>query len=272
MLNIIIFSKDRAAQLDLLLRSLKSSFKEIDSVKINVLYNSSNESFYNSYLQLAEHKENINSTQFISDNLYGSFKESLLKILNLKNELTMFLVDDIIFKSEWSLNDHEIQFVKNNNEIIAHSLRLWNGIDHCYATNKPNSIPKFVKKCIWNWTTADGDWNYPMSVDGNIYRTNFIFEKINQINFKNPNQLEAGLAATADHTKQYMSCYVEQSKLLNIPANIVQTVYSNRHGNILSAEELNNNFVVGKRLSYEHIKNYSNNTVHVELPLKWIGE
>jgi len=272
MLNIIIFSKDRAAQLDLLLRSFKSSLRESDSLKINVCYNFSNELFQKSYLQLSSQQENMNSVEFISDNLYGSFKQSLIKSLNINNKLTMFLVDDIVFKSEWSLNDNEIQFVKNNNEIIAHSLRLWNGIDHCYATNNPNSIPKFVKGCIWNWTAAAGDWNYPMSVDGNIYRTDFIFEKINQINFKNPNQLEAGLAATADRTKQYMSCYAKGSKLLNIPANIVQDVYANRHGNILSAEELNNNFLSGKRLSYEHIINYSNNTVHVELPLKWIGE
>lgn len=271
-MNIIIFSKDRAAQLDLLLRSLKYNFKEFDSCKIHVLYDSSEEDFYKGYLLLSEDKNLCVNVEFVSDKLYGTFRESLLKILNLKNELSMFLVDDIIFKSSFSLSDKEIEFVKNNEQIIAHSLRLWNGINHCYATNKPNSIPAFVKRYIWNWTSAEGDWGYPMSVDGNIYRTKFIFDKIKEINFRNPNQLEANLAATADRTKQYMSCYVEESKLLNVPANIVQTTFSNRHGNIIDVKELNNNFLSGKKLSFEHILNCSNNTVHVELPFKWIGE
>jgi len=272
MINIIIFSKDRAAQLDLLLRSLRHCFKEYKTCKIHVLYDASEDDYYKGYLRLLENKDLCKNTEFISDKLYGSFRESLLKILNLKNELTMFLVDDIIFKSSFSLSDPEITFVKNNEEIIAHSLRLWNGINHCYATNKPNSIPTFVKKCIWNWVSSEGDWGYPMSVDGNIYRTKFISEKINKINFKNPNQLEANLAATADRTKQYMSCYVQESKLLNIPANIVQTTFSNRHGNIIDVKELNNKFLSGNELSFQHMLNYTNNTVHVEIPFKWIGE
>lgn len=272
MFNIIIFSKDRAAQLDLLLRSLKLNLKEFKDCRLSILYNYSSDEYLQAYKQIENNNELGISINFIPDNLHGSFKESLLRTIDLKNQLTMFLVDDIIFKTSFSLEDREIQFVKNNQEIIAHSLRLWKGIDYCYATNNPNSIPKFVKGCIWNWTNAEGDWNYPMSVDGNIYRTNFIFEKINQINFKNPNQLEAGLSATVDRNKLYLSCYVEESKLLNIPANIVQQTYANRHGNIISVKELNDSFLNNKRLSYEHVLNYQNNTVHVEIPLKWIGD
>ena len=80
-MNIIIFSKDRAAQLDLLLRSLKSSFKESDSCKIHVLYDSSGEDFYKGYLLLSEDKILCANVEFISDKLHGSFRESLLKIL-----------------------------------------------------------------------------------------------------------------------------------------------------------------------------------------------
>lgn len=272
MLNIIIFSKDRAAQLDLLIRSLKLNFKEFNNSNITVLYNFSNNEYLKSYKIIENNNEFEIPIKFVPDNFYGSFKESLMKIIDSNNELTMFLVDDIIFKAPFSLNDKEIEYVKNNQEIIAHSLRLWKGIDHCYATNSPNSIPKFVKGCIWNWTNAEGDWNYPMSVDGNIYRTNFIFDKINNINFKNPNQLEAGLSATAERSKSYLSCYVDESKLLNIPANIVQQTYANRHGNIVSVEELNDCFLNSQRLSYQHVLNYQNNTVHVEIPLKWIGD
>jgi hypothetical protein len=52
----------------------------------------------------------------------------------------------------------------------------------------------------------------------------------------------------------------------------VQQTYANRHGNIISVKELNDSFLNNKRLSYEHVLNYQNNTVHVEIPLKWIGD
>ena len=147
MINIIIFSKDRAAQLDLLLRSLKSNLREFKDCSLSILYNYSSEEYLEAYKQIENSNDLGVSINFIPDNFHGSFKDSLLRTIDLKNQLTMFLVDDIIFKAPFSLDDKEIQFVKNNQEIIAHSLRLWKGIDYCYATNNPNSIPKFVKGC-----------------------------------------------------------------------------------------------------------------------------
>ena len=51
-MNIIIFSKDRACQLDLFLRSLKKYFKEFEELNFNILYTYSNDKFKIGYDKL----------------------------------------------------------------------------------------------------------------------------------------------------------------------------------------------------------------------------
>lgn len=266
MINIIIFSKDRAAQLDLLLQSLKENFQEYSMAKISVLYAASSSEYELGYEKL---KETFINVLFFDDLNFGSFKQTLLKSIDQNINLTMFLVDDIVFKDTFSLYDKEVELVLNNENIIATSLRLWKGVEYCYAQDKPSRVPNFVKRNIWDWTMASGDWGYPMSVDGNIYRTKFICEKIEQIEFANPNQLEAGLANNSDRGKAYMSCYVDGSKLFNIPANIVQKTYTNRHGNIATVIELNKKYLDGYHIDFKHWSKYENNMVHMELEYKW---
>lgn len=264
-LNIIVFSRNRAMQLDLLLTSLKRTFKEYKETQINVLYDFTDTEFYESYEILKEQcDENI---KFITDNEFGSFKQTVLNTLDPKKDLTMFLCDDIVFTNDWSVSDKEIQILEKNNSIIATSLRLWEGIDFCYAARLSSPAPK-LENGIWNWTTSVGDWGYPMSVDGNIYKTEFILSKINEVAFKTPNELEAVLAITADRSKPNYCCYVTEPKLFNIPANIVQTTFQNKHGNIKTANQLNYLFLNGKRLDDNFYYGKKFNTVHVELELK----
>ena len=49
MINIVIFSKDRACQLELFLRSMKNFFFEWSLCKVSILYTYSNDSFKKGY-------------------------------------------------------------------------------------------------------------------------------------------------------------------------------------------------------------------------------
>lgn len=265
-INIIVYSCNRAAQLDLLLRSLKHYFKEYSEANISVVYAYTNHDYEKAYNIVRN--ENLDVI-FLTDVKFGSLKETTKHVLKKENNLTMFLVDDIVFKDYFSLSDQEIKLVVSNEELMATSLRLWKGINYCYATNSSSPVPNFVKGNVWNWAFASGDWGYPMSIDGNIYRTSFMHEQIMNIDFANPNKLEEQLAAKPDRKKTYMSCYVNSSKLFNIPANIVQKTFPNRHGNIISVEELNNKYLNGYRIQYIDWFKYQNNTVHIELEYKW---
>jgi hypothetical protein len=265
-INIVVFSRNRASQLDLLLKSLKTTFKEFNNSIVNVIYDFTNMEFYEGYEILK--KETFENVKFYTDKEFGSFKQTLFNVLDSEKYFTMFLCDDIIFSNNWSISDKEIQILKHNQKIIATSLRLWEGIDFCYSINQKTPPPSFDGDNVWSWIGLNGDWGYPMSVDGNVFRTEDIMTKIAAVMFSTPNELEAVLAATADQNYPLYVCYRHEPKLFNIPANIVQTKFMNRHANIKTADNLNYLFLDGKRLDEKFYFGKKFNTVHVELDLK----
>lgn len=266
-INIIVFSKDRACQLDLHLRSLAANFKEFNQNEINVVYDFSDLQYLEGYQKLME--QTYSNVKFYNDNQFGSLKNTLTELMRLENKFTMYLCDDIIFVNPFSLNDKEIQIVKTEKDVMSTSLRLWKGIDFCYATNSSSPTPNFIKDFCWDWRTAIGDWGYPMSCDGNIYLTKFLSSKNAAINYVYPNHFEAALASTADRNVPLTACYLSEPKLINIPANIVQNVYSNRHANIKTPAILNQLWLRDKILDLDFYLGKKFNSVHVELDLKF---
>lgn len=280
--NVIIFSKDRAAQLHACARSLVMNCRDElgTDYNISVLYKASSEDYAKGY-EICKHSlafgpEGIEWRQQRPD---LSFKKDLLHLFEGRgaNTLTMFLVDDIMFRADFSFFDQEIEAVANNNLLLACSLRLDKNITECYATSTYSTVPAFVKGNVWNWYGAHGDWGYPYSVDGNVYRTSDVLKKILNSEFANPNQFEASMNSTNSSPvglgtvakPSHMNCYVDGSKLINIPANRVQNEYANRVGNIMSPEEMNTRFCNGEKISLDTVEGLHNSTVHVEIPIIW---
>jgi hypothetical protein len=265
--NIIVFSKDRACQLDLHLRSLAATFKEFQENEVSVVYDFSDLAFLEGYQKLMETVPP--NVKFYTDTQFGSLKDTLMTLMRPENRYTMYLCDDNIFTSEWSLQDKEIKIMETDSQVMSTSLRLWKGIDFCYAANQSSPPPPFVKDFCWDWRTTSGDWGYPMSCDGNVYRTEFMRQKTQAINFVYPNHFEAGMASTADHSIPLTSCYLEGPKVYNIPANVVQHIYPNRHGNLKTANFLNEMWMRGKRLNLSKYLGQKFRTVHIELELEF---
>lgn len=255
MINIIIFSRDRASQLELLLSSMDEHWSEAFEHNIKILYTYSNENFKKGYDILIEEYDDVN---FIKEN---NFKEDLLNLIENK-KYTIFFVDDIIFKEDFSLDCEEFKIFEEQKDILCLSLRLHPNLIYCYAAGIPMRKPIF-KNNIWEWKGKDGDYGYPMSVDANVYRTSEIKEKLEILNYKNPNSLEAILAANPINLPK-MICF-NNSKILNNPCNKVQTNNPNRHGSV-SAEYINEKFLNGFRIknSANGIKNIS---CHQEIPV-----
>ena len=166
MIDIIIFSKDRACQLQALLRSLEEKLKI--EYTVTVLYTETSDLFKSAYEKLF--LRDFKNTSYI---LESDFESDLKNILFLrKTKFMMFLVDDIIIKDVVEYDDVFKKF-EEDKSIMSLSLRLGKNINYCYNKNKYCSIPKFIddKYNIWKWREEPaGDWSYPMSVDGNIFR------------------------------------------------------------------------------------------------------
>jgi hypothetical protein len=265
-LNVVVFSKDRASQLELLLRSFLTSCKEgMDPsiVRISVVWLATNDKFRLGYEQLKTYLPTVNWIE------QTEFKKDVVSALDPKYTLTMFLVDDDVFIGDFSLTDKEIGLVKSHTGVVATSLRLWEGSTYCYPINKEQKIPEFVKSCVWKWEKQQGDWGYPMSVDGNVYRTGFIHPLCTNNVYRNPNEFEAMLMSVQGKP-EYMVCYRKGSKLLNVPANLVQDVFPNRHSNKFSVESLNDRYLAGEVIDLANITGLKPNTPHYELEYHFI--
>jgi len=270
LMNVVIFSKDRPAQLDVCLRSLKQSCRDSTGLGIKILYVATTDDYEKGYEIVRTTQPSWCSDLTTFHRQGNNFKKELTGLVDPSRPITMFLVDDIIFKTPFATFDPEIKMVQDSDRLVALSLRLDKNITHCYAlNNQPTPVPQFVKGNVWRWKDHQGDWGYPYSVDGNIYRTDDILARMKACNYNNPNQFESALNDLPGPRPEYMACYVNGSKLVNIPANRVQDECKNRHANSFSAEELNQRFLAGETISMATVSGVTNTTVHAEIPFIW---
>lgn len=268
--NVVIFSKDRAAQAHACLESFYKHFKSAEDPTITIIWKATNTSFREGYLKaIASFPE--------SDNLVWEeetdFRSQVVKAVHgfpwAPSQFTMFLVDDIIFVNDVNTADRQFDLIRNNALMLGLSLRLHDGVTRCYATNEDSAVPKFVKGCVWSWIGCQGDWGYPMSVDGNVFNTEFIKSLVDTTNYNNPNTFEAALDMTSKRpgTPAYMCCYTEGPRLINIPANRVQDQYKNRFAEGYTPEELNEKYLGGEQINVGHYAGLKPKTVHVPISI-----
>lgn len=273
--NFVIFSKDRACQLHACLESMFKFFNSKDSPTVTIIYKASTEEFDKGYEKLKGFFPPGDDFNWEKEK---NFKAQTIKAVNgfpwAESQYTVFLVDDIIFVNPVSTEDRQFSLIKNNSMMVGVSMRLHNEVTHCYASNKPQQVPKFVKGMVWPWTECSGDWGYPLSVDGNVYNTEFIKTFIETLNYSNPNTLEANLDMIKNqpNVPSYLCCYPEAPRLINIPANRVQQTFQNRHAKGFSAEELNKIYLEGNIIDITSYEGMKPNSVHVPIELKFKKE
>lgn len=254
-MNVIIFSKDRAAQLDLLLRSMVWLIADK-----YVIYACSTKQHNMGYDKLFWDYWGDRSDihLFMQED---NFKDSLLKQVDVEQAGTVFFTDDDVFMRNWPF----VTFPFPDN-VACLSLRLNPRMGYCYTLNRKQTPPKMHPGNVWNWRLADADYGYPMSLDGHIFRTSDILPLLEKLDYHDPNSLEAALARNPIN-RPMMMCF-DKSVIVNNPINRVQDTIKNRHGNV-SAEWLNEQFLAGRRIKLEPFIGIEPNACHVELPIEW---
>lgn len=261
LINVIVFSKNRACQAEALWRTFRCNIKA--SYKATVIYCATLE-FTGGYAQIAAEGVPLLEQKDFRNDVLAAVGDA---------PLTMFLVDDILFKAPVEIE--HVKKVLDAPGVLSFSLRLWKGVTSCYATGEATTPPdsKDSEDGHWEWRKQTGDWGYPGSLDGDVYRTDFIKPILQALGqFDDPNDLEAKLShrlmgwRNAPHT---MACFPEASCLVNIPANRVQHRFDNRHAGLSTPAELEQKFLDGWRISERTVADLSASTVHVELPYIW---
>jgi hypothetical protein len=255
LLNVIIFSKDRAMQLDLLLQSILLNFN-VEDYKLNILYKASNDEYNRGYNMIRDLYPQFNYKK------EENFKEDLVSLFN-DSEYTTFLTDDDIIYQSFKFNNDELHNIFMLTNANCFSLRLGLNTRHCYTMQRLNSLEDFkthnfyydtdLIEPVISWKVKDGtnDYAYPMSVDGHIFKTEYIKNLCEVLEYTNPNLFEAFLS-NFGKSEMIMASY-KNNKLVNSPINRVQETFQNLSGMKYgySVEDLNEMYLDGLILNLE---------------------
>jgi len=263
---VVIFSKNRALQLDLCLTGLYKSCTDEELPEIKIIY-TCDELHEKSYKILEfEHPY----PEFIREN---DFKADLLLALKHKRYV-LFLTDDTIFCGNFSF-DRVIRHLDDSYKVLGVSLRLGKNTHRCYPLdmNQPIPIMQYLEEnfMYFNWTKAELDFNYALEVSSSIYRVRDILPIISSYPFKNPNSLEALLYACLGYftDKLFLICFDRSIAFAN-PLNRVQEVaLSNRYSQLDNhdAESLLNAYMEGYRADYSKYFGMISNGCHMEVDI-----
>lgn len=252
----IIFSKDRACQLDALLRSIKLHDKShlIDFTNVYVLFSASNNEYNIGYHIVREKFPKVN---FVPET---DFYNNVLQLINHKDYHTVFFVDDIIAYRDFNIDIEDIHNCLNLRDVICVSLRLGRNTDYNYQYNMFCNVPNFIaysKFLMWNRNGGEFHFNYPYSVDGHIFNTEFIKDKITSCKFTFPNNLESELCNGFSTAPPYLMLCPQNSVIVNYPSNRVQHSYVNKYDdkNGVNSKELNKAYVNGKLIDINITEN-----------------
>jgi hypothetical protein len=298
----IVFSRDRALQLDGTLRSFYQHCQDPQGLALTVLYKATSERHVRQYACLTQEysRRNVN---FLAEQ---SFQEDLLRLLmpsfgrpgagfrywlsgwlghwfgypfrlfaqSGNVETVLFLVDDNIFVRSFHLQEVTAALASNP-EVIGVSLRLGMNTSYCYPLDKPQANPSFIelneRLLGFRWIGADGDYGYPLEVSSSVYRLEDILPVLATVPFDNPNRLEGQLAKRAKRFRRKapeLVCFHQSVTFCN-PVNRVQSVVENRVGVVqeYSSEGLAGMFEAGYRLDVEFYRGFIPNACHQEVKL-----
>ena len=269
MIEAIVFSRDRPAQLDLLLRSVEEHLPGLFS-PIHVVFFSSSGEFVHGYTRVQKLHSGVDFCRELPN--FQTLVRNLLR--DSLDHVVFFCDDDIVVRPFRTAGDTHPSAILLNQEILCVSLRLGTNTDICYPLRRKQEIPPFILRdnYVWYWNRADGDFGYPCSLDGHVFRRDQIRTIIGDESFHNPNSLEDVIARRCRTVTvpPKMACY-QRSLICGVPVNRVNETHPNRYGEtkFLDTVDLNEQFLLGDRLSLNGFQPSDINAAHVELPLRF---
>ncbi|CAN5655144.1 hypothetical protein BH23GEM9_BH23GEM9_22930 [soil metagenome] len=276
----IVFSCDRALQIEALLRSYLDHV--VEAGPVHVLYRTSSEEHATAYLDVMRRLA-TSGIRWVRQEHRESFRSQLLQLLaGIEADRMLFLVDDDLFVEPLDFGDLagiELRY-------SVPSLRMGMNLTYCYTTGQDQQQPPIrpvrltqsaarietqenpsAELIEWDWRLGCFDWSYPLSLDGHLFDTAEVCAMSEAISFSSPSTYESQLQRFAPFFLPRIGVCYSKSRLLNIPFNRVQRRYRNRAGTV-GAEELLDHWRKGLRIDHESYYGVRNVSAHQDLPLR----
>jgi hypothetical protein len=257
-MNMVIWSKNRACQLDLLLRSIKRYWNRYDRNIFKVVYDYDNAEYKKGYDKVMERYD---WPRYVCE---VNFKSDVLTRVLDDNKYIGFFCDDDVFTREFEWN----MGLMLDPSMLCISLRMGKNITSHYIKG-PCQVPE-ITYGAWEWQGKSIDWGYPMSVgSGHIFRMEDIKPILEKGTYANPTELEDAMNANKIKRAK-MFCY-DHSIVLNLAINRVQDKRETLCGDI-TAKELNDRYLDGKQIDLAPFHYYANTSAHeIVKELKWLN-
>jgi glycosyltransferase involved in cell wall biosynthesis len=301
----LVFSRDRAMQLDALLDSLCRHCSDLSLLDMRILYRATSSRFKRRYALVEQRWRDVLPVTFHAET---DFRNDVLALLGLPDrcdrlagtlpgkvlsrvlgprrgwpcveapwENLLFLVDDNLFVAPFSLAGI-VEALRRSPAAAGFSLRLGRNVTQCSVRDRSQQPPAFSAVgdgvLAYEWTEAQGSFDYPLEVSSSVYPARTIAGPLATLGYSNPNTLEAVLAVAARrcglaaHTPQLL-CF-DRSVAFCDAVNMVQTVCpDNRAGDAaeFSAAALADAFDAGLRIDTQALSGYLPDDTHSVVPL-----
>lgn len=258
-LKCIVFSRDRAMQLDAFLASVERHVPALYD-EVVVLYRATAERHAVAYSVLREERRAVT---WIEE---SSFRDDLLALRGRERQVAFHTDDDVFFApvQSFELRDDEVCF----------TLRLGLNTTYCYPLDLTEQLsePRVEEDRVsWDWRLqGPGAYSYPLALNGHVFRAREAHEWLESVAYSNPNELESALQALDEKIESRMASFLH-SVVVSIPANIVNETFPNRHAGGNDVGELNGRFLDGERIDTEAMDFEHVSACHEEIELAFVS-
>ena len=255
----VIFSRNRALQLDALLRSIEKYSKS--SFDIIIQYSCSS-NHRNSYEVLKERFNRVDNCKFVEEQ---SFPSTLIEVIkSIKTQIVFFLVDDQVFVRPFNIED-VITLVGRKSFF---SLRLGRTITD-FGIYEMKLAPNYIiedKYLTWSWkkNKSQKDWGYQFSVDGTVYRSIDVLRASMAIPFKAPNSYEDNMNSIIMFRGNNKGISYYEPVVINliINASRQEKEYDNFESGEYSIDDMLELWELGKKFSIDEISKIRFSSTH----------
>jgi len=301
--TVIIFSRDRPLQLHCTLQTLLDQGCGLADVSIQVLFRATDDVYGRQYREVFTELSRLHQDcrlLFLEEQTFaedlaacllqpavnkgffarwqwpGSDPTEPLKRTGERFEHVLLGVDDCIFVSPFQLTA-VCRLLAERPDLLGFSLRLGQNATVNYMAKTSQAVPPLTPisdgMVTFDWTTAEGDFGYPLEVSSSVYRVADLWPVLAKGRPRNPNLLEYQLTQLRDRfteQKPLLAAFETAVAFCN-PINLVQTVSDNRAGvnQAYDARELSRRFAQGQRVRREQFRGFVPSGCHQEVPLEF---
>jgi hypothetical protein len=252
--NTIVFSRDRAMQLDAFIRSVRR-FAPGLMPNLSIVYAATAEDFRKGYEVLQREASDV---YWRSED---DFRSDVRALVGTHDYVVFNTDDDLYYKRTDRFYLDE--------ETACFSFRLGLNTVYCYPLDQEERVsePELHRTWFaWRWVDQSvGTLGYPLALNGHVFRANELKEWLYEIEFSNPNELESALQQFLIETRPKIAAF-RHSRLVNVPANLVNETHPNRNWGVYTLDELNKRFLAGERIEIEAMDFAHVHAAHEEIP------